>query len=407
VAIVDQVKFANALKVRQARRLHYLEQKASKLFMWMPKTYNFTGSSREVVVQVAPNAGGGNTFAGALLNKGYQRHLKFIVTRGRLYGIGEIDHETIQASRDQEGGVVKCLDNSLDSANKGFMLRLSMQLWGDHGGARAQVAAGGVAGNVITLTDPRETVKFEIGTVIIASATNGLTGSPYNGSTFVTHVSNATGEITVDDASAINPGTGIAPADFIFGWDEFGSSLYGIRDWIPPTAPSATPFFNVDRTQHEVRLAGYRETRTEAIEPALISFVGNARQYGADFDSLWMNCVRFTELQKSLNAVKEVRVDIKDSSGRVVISYDTIGIRVGGRVVPIMDDPWVPYRYTWGLTRDSWELACLGQCPHFAEDDGLKLVRSANSDASEYRLRMWGQPICERPHENGVLDLGT
>lgn len=407
MAIVDQEKFANALKIRQARRQHDLEQMPSKLLVWMPKSYTFTGNSKENVVNIAPNAGGGNTFAGALLNQGYQRKLKFIIVRGRLYSIGEIDHETILASADQKGAVVKALDDSLDKANDGFLLRLSIQLWGDQGGARARVATGGVAGNVVTLTDPRDTVKFEVGTTIVAAATDGLTGSPYNGQTFVEKVSNADGTITLDDASAINPGTGIAAGDYIFGYDEFGNSLYGVKAWIPPTnAGLSTPFLNVDRSVHEVRLAGYREVRTEDIESALISFVGNARQYGAMFDSLWLNSVRFTEVQKSLNAAKDVTVNIKDSSGRVVISYDTIGIRCGGKIVPIMDDPWVPYRSCYGLTRDSWELCGLGQIPHFADDDGRKLLRSPNSDASQYRLRAFLQPVCWKPHKNGHLDLG-
>ena len=55
--------------------------------------------------------------------------------------------------------------------------------------------------------------------------------------------------------------------------------------------------------------------------------------------------------------------------------------------------------------RDAWEFATLGDAPHFAEEDGRRFLRESASDGIEFRLKMYGNLICQRPVDNVLIDF--
>jgi len=407
MAVLDVTAFTNALQKLYPRGLEEMVYKTSPSFAWLPKTTGFEGVARQVR-PIISNINGSNNFQTALAGKSTPSIQDFTVTRVKTYVLGSIDNEALMASRSSRGATAEAVKTQVDAALREFGRAAAHQIWNNGGGARGQSAASsGISGTTITLTDARDMANFEKGMVLELSSTDGTSGAVRTGTVVITALNRNGPTITVDSTitTAI---PGATSGDYVFRAGDHATSyssgsLTGIPGWV---TISATPgaLFGVTRTTDVTRLAGDRYTATGDIESSLISACAQGRQNGGGmYDAIWLNSVRYGELLKSLNSKLEIEV----STDNPRFSFRRPAMATPAGVLPIMDDPNVPYRYGWLLQRDSWELAGLGEMPHFSKEDGLKFSRETSQDAIEFRLKAYWQLICKRPGDNMVVDFGA
>jgi len=393
--------FSSALKILYPDSLEEVWFPEAPFLAWVPKSYDFEGASKQSNAMFS-GIRGSTDFSTALNGKSTPSLAKYNVTRKKDYVLGSIDNETMMASASNKGAIAKAIKTQVDAAAYEFGRSMAVQVWGDGSGIRGVVGSV-AAGPVVTLTDRRDCVKFEVGMVL---ENKSAAGAIYVGTFLVTAIDIDLGTVTLTlQGGAVAPvATDLLArqGDFLAG---VGASncMSGVFAWIPVAAPSATPFFGVDRSVNPVRLAGGRvKGGAKTIEEVIFDSLARGKTNGGKFDTVWMNSERAAELQKSMQA--KAFVDVQ-SAGKAKVGFQGFNLVTSSGNLTVLDDPTCPYAYGLLSNRSAWEFATLGDAPHFAEEDGRRFLRESASDGIEFRLKMYGNLICQRPVDNVVIDF--
>lgn len=401
MASLNMSSFSSALKILYPDSLEEVWFPEAPFLAWVPKSYDFEGASKQSNAMFS-GIRGSTDFSTALNGKSVPSLAKFNVTRKKDYVLGSIDNETMMASASNKGAIAKAIKTQVDAAAYEFGRSMAVQVWGDGSGVRG-VAGAVAAFPVVTLFDRRDCVKFEVGMVLEAKSAGGVV---YTGSFLVTAIDIDAGTITLTlQGGAVAPIIGdlfARQGDFLAGTGN-SNCMSGVFAWIPPTAPTATPFFGVDRSVNPVRLAGGRiKGGAKTIEEVIFDSLARGKTNGGKFDTVWMNSERAAELQKSMQA--KAFVDVQ-SAGKAKVGFQGFNLVTSSGNLTVLDDPTCPYAYGLLSNRSAWEFATLGDAPHFAEEDGRRFLRESGSDGIEFRLKMYGNLICQRPVDNMVIDF--
>jgi hypothetical protein len=404
MASLNMSSFSSALKILYPDSLEEIWFPEAPFLAWVPKSYDFEGSSKQTNAIIS-GIRGSTDFSTALNGKSVPSMVKFNVTRKKDYVIGSIDNETMMASQSNKGAIAKAIKTQVDAAAYEFGRSAAFQVWGAGTGVRGQVSTYNAGTGVVTLTDRRDCVKFEVGMVL--QIKNFVSGAINAGFYTVTAVDLDLGTLTVTlGGGAPNPGGNDLlgrDGDFLAG---VGASncISGVFAWVPPTAPGvADNFFGVNRSVNPSRLAGTRvKGGAKTIEEVVFDSLARGRTAGGKFDCLWMNSERAAELQKSMTA--KAFVDIQ-SAGKAKVGFQGFQLSTPQGQLMVMDDPNCPYAYGLLTKRDAWEYASLGDAPHFAEEDGRRFLRESTSDGIEFRLKAYSNLICHRPIDNVLIDF--
>lgn len=401
MASLNMSSFSSALKILYPDSLEEVWFPEAPFLAWVPKSYDFEGASKQSNAMFS-GIRGSTDFSTALNGKSVPSLAKFNVTRKKDYVLGSIDNETMMASASNKGAIAKAIKTQVDAAAYEFGRSMAVQVWGDGSGVRG-VAGAVAAFPVVTLTDRRDCVKFEVGMVLEAKSAGGVV---YAGSFLVTAIDIDAGTITLTlQGGAVAPIIGdlfARQGDFLAGTGN-SNCMSGVFAWIPVAAPTATPFFGVDRSVNPVRLAGGRiKGGAKTIEEVIFDSLARGKTNGGKFDTVWMNSERAAELQKSMQA--KAFVDVQ-SAGKAKVGFQGFNLVTSSGNLTVLDDPTCPYAYGLLSNRSAWEFATLGDAPHFAEEDGRRFLRESASDGIEFRLKMYGNLICQRPVDNMVIDF--
>lgn len=401
MASLNMSSFSSALKILYPDSLEEVWFPEAPFLAWVPKSYDFEGASKQSNAMFS-GIRGSTDFSTALNGKSVPSLAKFNVTRKKDYVLGSIDNETMMASASNKGAIAKAIKTQVDAAAYEFGRSMAVQVWGDGSGVRG-VAFSVAAFPVVTLSDRRDCVKFEVGMVLEAKSAGGVV---YAGSFLVTAIDIDAGTITLAlQGGAVAPIIGdlfARQGDFLAGTGN-SNCMSGVFAWIPVAAPSATPFFGVDRSVNPVRLAGGRiKGGAKTIEEVIFDSLARGKTNGGKFDTVWMNSERAAELQKSMQA--KAFVDVQ-SAGKAKVGFQGFNLVTSSGNLTVLDDPTCPYAYGLLSNRSAWEFATLGDAPHFAEEDGRRFLRESASDGIEFRLKMYGNLICQRPVDNMVIDF--
>ena len=394
---LDMTSFSAALKRLYPNGLEELWYPKAPFLSWVPKKTDFVGEAAAVVPLIAGNRGSTN-FANAVALQGNAKLERFLVTRVKDYSIASVDAETLMASANDRGAVARALDTAIRASMYEMARSLAFQSFGNGGGARGQVAVGGIAGDVVTLADTNDIVFFEVGMICQRSTDDGApaVAGVLGTQATVIAVDRSLGTVTYGAGEVA--AWGLAAGNFIFRQGDYANCMSGIQAWL--TTPTAALFFGVNRTVDPVRLAGVKYTGGGApIEDTVFEASAEAAINGGDPDTLWMNNKRFAELQKSAYSKSWIDVET-DIPG---IGYKAMSFAGPQGEIKVMSDPSCPYDKGILAKRDSWELKSLGKAPHFAEEDGNKLLRNAGSDSVEFRIRSFHQLICKQPGHNCLI----
>lgn len=333
--------------------------------------------------------------------------VSFFVRRVKDYSLATVDNETILASKSDKGAFLKAATTAMDGAIQSLTRSLAISMYRPASGYYARVDAepsNDTGTFTLQLQDPEEITNFETKMVLnIWSAATAGTQRTSDGSEddfVVVGIDRDNGVLTLE--GDYNGSGTIAAGDFIFVKGDRGLSLSGLMDWIPTEAPSATPFFNVDRTVDVTRLAGIRmDGRGKPIEEALLDLVTRVGREGGKPDYILMNYEEYNDLDKSLGS-KVQYIDLK-----VKAEVGFRGIEIQGPKGPVkcIADQNCPAGYAWALQMDTWELLSLGKAVRIIDTDGMKWLRQNSQDGVEIRIGSYSQLSCRAPGYNGVTRL--
>jgi hypothetical protein len=394
------------------QRVTELMYKASPILALMPKKA-IGGKNYPLPNRISTPQGRSANFAAAQANKTPSAFSSFHITTVTDYSLASIASNVSYASEDPTGAFVDAMKEEIDGAWRALKRSAEWKLWAD--GVGTIGAVGSVSATnpeVITLNNPDDSVRFELGQTLQVrnSAATGTVRSFATGvvQAVVTGVDRSAGTIrlNVDNSGATST---IAVGDFIMVVGDYNNGFQGIKSWIPDNAPSATPFFGVDRTQDTFRLSGGRASYlTTPYDEAIIDAARILNQQGKQPDYLFLNYAQYKQLEKTLGArVRYELVKPKGMNGEALsaeISFRSIVVAGPEGEIKVFADKDVQAGRGYMLTLDAWQYCYYGSDPFMMLNlDGNNILREAGADAYEVRLGTYNQLGCMDPGANLVM----
>ena len=406
---LDLTSFDSALKAHYtADRVLDLVYKDNPLFAIMPKYEEFTGKNLPIVMIHGNPQGRSKTFTNAQTRGNVTSSLvkDFVLTRVQDYSLATIDNETLEASKGSAGAFMEAATTEIDGAINALTRSIAIGMYRDSSAEIGQVSAEpSTAGTTtVTLKSPGDVTNFELDQIVnIWSAKSGGSQKSSDGtitSFTITAVDRSNGTFT---ASAAYDASGtIAADDFIFVEGDRGLGISGLAGWVPETAPSATPFFGVDRSVDTQRLGGVRhDGSAQPIDEALIDGASAAAREGGKVDHAFLSYKQYAALEKALGS-KVQYVDLRQSA-----EVGFRGIEVNGPrgMIKVIPDQNCPDDTCYMLQMDTWKLYSLGKAVRSTSADGLDMLRQAAADGVEVRYAFYGNVGCKAPGWNVNVKL--
>ena len=366
-------------------------------YAMLPKDETFFGDLRKVPLQYGNVNNRSTNFAVAKAGNGYNRYTAFKTERVKNYSFASIENETILSTANDDGAFINALEGTMNGAFDSLANSLAFACLSD--GSYKIGQRSSVSGSVITLSDANDTVNFEVGMEIEASATLSG-GSIRSGYITITKVDREAGELTFSGTIV-----SFADNDYLYPRGDYGAAISGAGAWVPygsgrATALAAT-FFGVDRTLDETRLGGwYKDYSTLPIEEALVKFVTILCREGATPDCIFLNPVKWSELVLSLGSkVQYINTKVAE------VGFEGVMIHGPKGAVKVYGDRWIPYDYAHVAQMDTWRLASLGAPIRLFDTDGLRILRSQTVDGVDIQINSYSQVECKAPGYNGWVKL--
>lgn len=361
---------------------------------------NFYGSSMFLPLKYGNGNKRSSTFSSAQGNSGPSSNVGFTLTRATDYAVAYIDHQSMEASEKDQGAFVDIFKHEVDSAMKASVQSEAQSLAGDGTGIIGQISSGStVASPTITLADISQVTNFEVGNVLVVTATVG--GAARAGSVTLIAVNRKTGTLTASGNWSAGIGA-VAAGDYIAIDGDLNLKPKGFSAWIPESDPGATAFFGVDRTPDLLRLSGVRDDySSKPIEEGLVLAATDMNLNGAAVDYGFLAYAKHAELENALGS----KVQYVDVMSPIGIGMRGIKVVTGKKPITIMSDLTCKSDRLWLAQMNTWKLRSLKKSIRMLEQDGLKSLRVSNADASEVRIGGYKQFSCEAPGYNGNFKI--
>lgn len=371
------------------------------------KDENFVGTDIKLVVRIADGQGRGQTFASAQARASAPQYRRFSLTRSKNYQVFQIEGEAIEAARSDVGALVRTLDDEIKGSINNITKDLAVNLFRGRSGNIGQigsVAAGPPA--TITLSNVADVTTFEVGMILVASATSTGANRSTPATATITGVNRSTGVLTF--ANGTFAGTNWAANDFLSvsldnaNGTGSGNKMLGLADWLPVTDPTAGEnFLDVDRSVDRTRLAGIPLDISGFIpEEGALYVVMECDRNGArpkDF------VVNHTDYQSVLNSLGSKAVTKYEGTGQV--GFQTIQINGPKGPVSMYLDQDCPAGLGYCLDMRFWKLYSLGPAPKMLELDGLPMLRLSSDDSYEGRIGYYANLGTTAPGFNAVVTM--
>lgn len=398
MAGVDLTSVDHALKTLYPEGPHIEVIKESPVLAMLGKDTDFVGRNRVIDIIYAGNRARSAKFAKAKANGSSSKGTYFTITRAKNYAYGTITRETLLAAKKDKGALIDALATESRTMMETFRQDLGGDAYGNGSGKRARI--GAISSDVITLTDPLDSIHFEVGDILELSATE-TGGSVKTGTLTVEAVDRDAGTLTCTTPVT----TGVATAavnDYIYHEGDYDDKAVGFGGWLPTAAPSGSDdFFGVNRSVDPTKLAGVRFNGSSLNhEEALVKGLMAGVPHSAFPKDVFMNSEDVGALELLLGSKKNYE-DVEAAG----IGFTALTINGPKGKVRIFTDPWAPKGYALGLTLEHWKMHSLTEVPHWVLEDGNKLDRQSDADGFEFRLAGYYQFACEAPGKNIRISL--
>lgn len=406
----------------------------------VPKDEKIEGAHFQFPIIYAQGQGRSGTFTTAqtlALTSGTSS-AKFSVPLISNWGDVAIGSELILATGSSDGAFLKAGTQVIDGALKNMAVDLENSLFGDGSGYKATIASTTVVSSkVITLTNPKDTLKFEVGMAVVPYQTysGGALSSPCVGQTtnpqgvtiasgglaymLVAKVDRIGGTLTM--ANTLNSATG-GFTDFTDGYflanlgdvqtanpsylsTPLNSSvvpgkILGIQAWIPYGGPSAGDSFTsagIDRTVDPVRLAGMWMNGTAmSTAECLIKASALVSEQGGELTHFLMNSTKFSAFCSELSS----KVQITNLMASPRVGFQSIEIMGADGPVKVVPCRACPSDHIFGVNMPSWTMISQRKAIYLYNLDGVSSLRQSNDSGIETRFHSYSNLICKDPRSN-------
>jgi hypothetical protein len=330
----------------------------------------------------------------------------------------------MEQTKTNAGAFIDAAKLQMDGGFRNITNNIAFELFGSGTATRGISSAASsqagitVSGTVLPLANAQQIVAFEVGMLLVASATDG--GAPSADTVQITAVDRANG-IVYGTASAATLsanwaiGTGSAYLTISGDLPSTGASstssylaLSGLAAWIPQVTPAVTDnFWGVNRSADPTRLAGLRyNAQAYTIEEGMTNALAFGNREGAKFDIAIMDFASYAALVNSLGA-KVQYVQVKHDE--VEVAFEGISFQSAYGRITVLADRSCPPSTCYCLTMSTLKLRSLGKVPHILTYgmEGLEGLRVGNADALEIRIGYYGNLICSAPGWNMVVSLSA
>lgn len=367
----------------------------------------FTGEDIKLVVRTRDGQGRAVTLANAQTRASAPSHSRFALTRSKNYQVFRIEGEAIEASRNDAGALVRALDDEIKGSINNITKDLAVNLFRGRSGNIG--AIGSVAGGppaTITLSNAADVTSFEVGMILVASATSTGANRATPATATITGVNRSTGVLTF--ANGTFAGTNWVANDYLSvsgdnaNGSGSGNKAMGLADWLPVTDPlGGESFLGVDRSVDRVRLAGLPLDISAFVpeEGALYAVMELDRNGARPRDFV----VNHTDYQSVLNSLGTKAVTKYEGTGQV--GFQTIQIMGPKGPVSMYLDQDCPAGTGYCLDMRFWKLYSLGPAPKMLELDGLPMLRLSDDDAYEGRIGYYANLGTTAPGFNAVVTM--
>lgn len=417
MAVLDLTAFDPMVKE------HYSPFEVARMAMQKNKATGMLAKSQKKMVggrewvqpiMTALPGGGSSTFSVAITNatNNVSAYKNFNVTRKSHYRIAKVDNQAIEATATGDEDAFESafdeFDNGIEAEGNYINFRFFRTTFGE-------VGQGDGVYNVATVNaafaDQSSMWGIRAGEVIKASATIGsalragsLTIATVNrlAGTYTTTVAGTAGiaalvntDFIYLDGDGANGGTGLAAS--------------GLADWVPDAAPSATLFYNVDRTSESDYLGGIRISGAggQSIANLLVDAAAAVENIGGDADVVWMNPTTFGTLAKQLEG-KWVITSAVGYDGKKLanIGFSGFKVNLNGREMTIYTERCCPVKRIYVLTWSTWCMFSAGPAPNFLQKRAGSIIKvSEGNDGYEARIGEYYNFSCKAPGYNCVITL--
>ncbi len=356
----------------------------------------------------APGVSGG--FAEAQANATSSSGDQFVASPRDYYGTIELSRKLFKGTTVPSMAWMEARKQESESVLRSMGQMMAIHLYRKGTGSIGQIAAAGVAGNVLTLAKKDEAKHFFRGQRLQVSTTDSAAGLRA-GTTTVTGVDLTAGTVTVANAAAMTA----TALDFIANNGDFANPPpTGLAGWIPPVAEVAGTFFGVNRVPFPELYQGFRLTSATAVNSLNLSISECIRTLAMQ--------IRFQRGQPRLAFVHTKQWNVlaneagsrvyREQGGSAEFGFDRLFVRTPGGVVEVIDDPYCPLDFGWLIDPDAFEYRYMGTDGDPAiqlvtEDVSGGFLRVSNADSFEFRWATYGQHICYAPAWAGVWEMST
>jgi hypothetical protein len=371
------------------------------------------GDQMPVPILTGNPQGVGAVFATAQTNASNIIADKFNIVAGDYYGVVQIGDKVLEASRTNQGAYLENKKVEIDGLYETAGENLSIYSWGNGGQYLGQVAVIQNTNDVV-LAAPESVAMFEVGMVVVASATDGSdpTNALKTGSASISAINRGLGIITLNTVAGIT-GT-LAIGDFLFRQaDFFGNTgavvLAGVQAFITPndTPPALWGLSAAKRATDPQRYAGCRvasatvvgKTFEERIKILIAQMTGRFKAKAPTAG--WMHPEDFQVLETLMQA-RGLRA-LEDDSTQ--FGFMKIDIMTSAGRVPIYTDRHCPRGTFFALRMEDFWISSMGELLHPQKGDGLEILRRATSTDYEFRLLSYPLLACRAPKNSGRISL--
>jgi hypothetical protein len=409
------------------QKVQWITYKDNPVLAMIKKEEKFPGKYFPVPVVYGLTQGASATFSNAYNNQYSPSVAEFLVTRVSDFSIASIDGQLLAAAQTDPGSFIDGAELMIDAAFQTAVNRIASAMFRNGAGTIGQIASlAHVSGagpyiSTITLTNPDDSVQFEIGQTlndvqnVDGSGTTSTLGSPAQ----ITAVNRNTGVLTVTssiDTTADFTANyylvvqGDLPTTTNNNFQPVGSTgtnsllkLAGFAAWLPVSGPpNSDTFFGVNRNLDVQRLAGVTfDGRSLSLEEALLQGTGRIALNGGRVDTGICSYSTYTALITSLGS-KVQYIDEKIGE----IGFRGVQVNGANTVMSVFPDRNCPDGLIYCLEMDSWVLRSQNPAPHILKYmDEIEILRVPGVDSAELRVGMYGNMYTTRPGHNGVIQV--
>lgn len=413
--VVNTTFESNPLWAMLSKKTNTMGGVGGRSFLW-PVKYA-TSQGRSAVFGTA-QTGGQQTST---------QSVDFIVPNVTNYQYTTLSTQVILQTKGNRNAFVDAVTLEMDGCLDNLGRDMGGAVYGDGSGLRGNIGAGTtLASSLLVFSIIDSSMQFEVGMQLDLCAAGTQTPRAYGSAghgLYVIGVDRTQGTISIGTTpnpqsatacnitDAVNGIPTAAVGDGLFVVGDENAKVVGLAGWLAYGGPSATPFFNVNRTTDPTRLAGQWLDGTQlSVEEAFITGTTVvAKQAGGmgrnQVSEFFIPFNKYSQLLKS--QVARTIIDVAIGEGEEPdVSFPGVELMTAQGPVKVMPDNNCQPNRMYGLDLSTWKFLHVGPDPVSLWNlDGVDMLRTASADGVEIRFYSFGALVCEKPGANIVISV--